>query len=137
MTNRTVLELRTSELERLLHELRSLGPISLELLEQDAKLRGAVEWYLFSATQLAIEIGETIIAWKQFRRPSTYRETFDILAEQSIIKPALANRLVRMTGLRNVLAHMYRKIDLNIVADAVHHRLVDLDQFIETVKSLA
>lgn len=134
MTDQAVIEHRISEVQRLLHELRAFGPITTTELLNDSKLRGAVQWHLFSITQLTIEIGDTIIAWKRFRKPGSYRETFDILAEQAVVDRELAMNLVKMTGLRNVLAHMYRRIDLGIVANAVMHRLGDIDEFLAVIQ---
>ncbi len=57
--------------------------------------------------QSAIDIATCVIAEERLKKPSTYRETFEILAENGIIPEPLARDLSDLAGFRNVLVHIY------------------------------
>ena len=95
------------ELSESLEDWRRYQDISLEELRIDRDKRNMVLHALFISTQSAIDIATYIIAEKGLRKPSTYRETFEILEEQRIIPEDLANDLSDLAGFRNVLVHIY------------------------------
>jgi len=63
-------------------------------------------------------------------------EAFHILNEEGIIDPELKDRLSRMVGFRNVMAHDYEEIDYAIVYDVLHAGLADIEEFLNNVKTV-
>ncbi len=57
-------------------------------------------------------------------------EAFHILNEEDIISNQLTEKMVKMVGFRNVMAHDYEKINYDIVYDVLHKRLKDIEEFI-------
>jgi uncharacterized protein YutE (UPF0331/DUF86 family) len=107
--------------------------LSVEELSSDVTLRGAVERYLYLAAQAAIDLAEAVIAFRCLRKPSTIAESFSILFEAGLISSGLCDRLVRMAGFRNILAHDYERVDPSVLQDVLRHRLADIQQFVRSV----
>ena len=97
-------------------------------------LKGAVERYLYLATQATLELGEAFIALRKLRKPSIYSETFEILKEADIIDNELAEKLVNMVGFRNAIAHDYEKLDLDIMCDVLQNKLIDVENFVKSIE---
>lgn len=134
MSSLTVIETKISHIQKYLQLLERYKKFSQKDLEQNPDLRGAVERYLYLATQATLDLGEAAIAFSEFRRPGTYTEVFYILDETEFISKDLSERLVNMTKFRNIIAHDYEKLDFGIVYDALQNRLGDIEEFIKAVK---
>jgi len=95
------------ELSESLEDWRRYQSISIEELRLERDKRNMVLHSMLISIQSAIDIATYIIAEKGLRKPSTYRETFEILEEGQIISEDLANDLSDLAGFRNVLVHIY------------------------------
>ena len=135
MSNIDVIESKISFIRRQLAILGNYKKYSQKEIEQDDTIRGAIERYLYLATQAAIDLAEAVIAHKDFRRPSSYSESFDILFEGGIVSSDLRDRLIKMTGFRNIIAHGYANLKFEIEYDALQNRLVDIEEFVGEVKT--
>jgi len=124
------------ELSESLEDWRRYQDISLEELRIDRDKRNMVLHALFISTQSAIDIATYIIAEKGLRKPSTYRETFEILEEQRIIPEDLANDLSDLAGFRNVLVHIYWELDMDVIHGILLNDLRVLMEFKKIVKEL-
>lgn len=134
MTNIAVLENKISNIKKHLKTLERYKGYSREEIEKNIDIRGALERYLYLAAQASIDLAEAVIAYKNLRKPTTMGETFHILSEEHIISDALADKMIRMTGFRNVIAHDYEKINYDIVYDILQNNLKDIDDFLKKVK---
>ncbi len=130
MTSLRAIEVRMSSVRKYLRILRGYRKYSLETIQQDVTLKGAVERYLYLATQSSIDLAEAIISFKDLRRPSSYTEAFQILNEERFLSAALTGKLVKMAGFRNVIAHDYADLDFGIVYDVLQNRLKDIEAFL-------
>jgi len=136
MTNLSIIENKISSGKKYLKILEKYQKYSQEEIENDIDRRGAVERYLYLAAQSAIDLADTVIAYKNFRKPTTLSESFHILEENEIISPELTEKMVKMTGFRNVVAHDYEKINYGIIYDVLKNRLGDIEIFLEKIASL-
>lgn len=134
MSNLNVIETKISHIKKYLKLLDRYKKFSPEEIEQNPDLKGALERYLYLVTQATLDLGEAVIAFKEFRRPGTYTEVFYILDEEEFISKDLSEKLVNMTKFRNIIAHDYEEVDFGIVYDALQNRLVDIEVFIKAVK---
>ncbi len=105
-------------------------------LERDRDARNMVLHAMLIAIQAAIDMGEQIIAERRFDRPSSYRETFEILGARGVLEPDLAARLASLAAFRNVLVHVYWKLDIERVEAHLHEGREPLDRFCAVVKRL-
>ncbi len=135
MTNISVIENKISYLQKYLKILkRYQKKYTQQQIEKDIDIRGMVERYLYLACQSAIDLAEAVIAFKGFRKPTTLSENFYILNEEKMISDALTEKMVKMTGFRNVIAHDYAKINYEIVYDVLQNRLKDFEEFLKETK---
>ena len=134
MTSINVIENKISAIRKYLTILDRYQKFTRPEIENDIDIRGAVERYLYLATQSTIDLAESIIAYRKFRKPTTMAESFHILHEAGVISAELMQRLVQMAGFRNVIAHAYEDLDYDIVFDILHNGRKDISAFLEVVE---
>ena len=136
MTNLTVIENKISAIRKYLKILGRYKKYTQKEIENNLDLKGAVERYLYLAVQATIDLAEAVIAYKKLRKPSTLSESFYILKEENIISDKLSEKLVKMTGFRNVIAHDYDRLDYSIVFDVLKNKLKDVEDFAKKISKL-
>ena len=136
MTNLSVIENKISSNRKYLKILKRYTVYSRQEIEKNVDVRGAVERYLYLAAQAAIDLAEAVISYKGFRKPTTMSEAFYILNEEDIVSGELTEKMVRMVGFRNVMAHDYEKVNYDIVYDVLQNRLADVAEFIERIEAI-
>lgn len=135
MTDISVIENKISLIKKYLKILESYKKYSIKKIENDLNIRGALERYLYLAIQATIDLAEAIISFKDFRKPTSFSESFYILNEEKIISTELTEKMIRMTGFRNIVAHDYESINYEIVYDVLQNRLADIKKFIASIKN--
>ena len=133
MTNLAVIENKISSVRKYLKILGKYKRYSKKEIESDLDIKGAVERYLYLAIQSAIDLAEAVIAYKNFRKPTTMSEAFYILEEERVISKILVEKMVKMTGFRNIITHDYGKINYDIVYDILQNRLKDIEEFLKKI----
>jgi uncharacterized protein YutE (UPF0331/DUF86 family) len=81
------------------------------------------------AAQCAIDLALMIVADRRLGTPPTYREAFDVLARARVIPAARAAPLGEWAGIRNVVVHLYTKLDLETLHRAYTARTAVLREF--------
>lgn len=136
MSNLTVIENKISEARKYLKILERYKKYSKEEIVNDIDIKGALERYLYLAAQSVIDLADAIIAYKKFRKPTTLSESFYILNEENIISGELTEKMVKMTGFRNTIAHDYGKLNYDIVYNTLHNNLKDIEEFLEIANKI-
>lgn len=85
------------------------------------------------AVEVVINIAEHIVAGLSLGKPEFARDLFPLLVKEKIIDQALAEKLGEAVGLRNVLVHLYKEVDLVVLADAAAKDLNDLREFAKQI----
>ena len=109
--------------------LRDYQEKSIEEIEDDITLRGAVERYLQTAIECTLDIAGMIISEENLRKPDTYKDTILIIGEKGIIPKDFSKDFSLAAGFRNILIHRYAHIDLKKVYTFLKTRLSDFDSF--------
>src|SRR3990172_7158829 len=110
------LDLLERLLERLDHFAASVSRRDLET-DLDAWLK--VSRALELVAQCCLDLTMEMIARRRLGVPETYRDAFARLAQANVITAHQAAALQGWAGLRNVLAHMYTKLDLDRIYAAM------------------
>ncbi len=121
--------IRLLELERFLRELRDLKRYSFEEIQENLEKEWGIERGLQLCIQLVIDAGNHILASIGESRVDKYSDILQRLGEREIITKKLAERLVPMAKMRNILVHQYLEIDPAIVYDALQNHLEDFTEF--------
>jgi len=89
--------------------------MSQEELLRDRDKENMALFALLEAAQLCIDLGAHIVSEKGWRRPETYRDVFQVLWENHLLDEALRDQMLELAGFRNVVVHLYGKLDLERV----------------------
>ena len=120
-------------LEEYITILRELQQYSFEEIKKDYLIRGAVERYLQVSLECMLDIGEIIISMEKIKRPESYKEIFRTLGENRILPEAFARKIEPAAGFRNVLVHMYAKLEMDRVYENLQNGVEDMELFIEYI----
>lgn len=131
--DRDLIESKLESLRRCVERIAAKTPASLDQLQSDLDLQDVITLNLQRAVQLSVDLAAHVIADTDVRPPSTMAENFSILKDLSIITPALAERMTKAVGFRNIAVHTYQHIDWNIVYQICRHHLDDFRQFAKAV----
>jgi uncharacterized protein YutE (UPF0331/DUF86 family) len=132
-----VFDRRLARLETLLRDLRRLAGLDLATFRSDATTRAAAERWLHLSAECALDLANHLIADQGWRTPTTYREVFEILAEQSVLDAKLAEQMQAWAGLRNVLVHVYLEIDHDRLHAMITGELDQLEAFAAAISRAA
>ncbi len=131
--DRDLIESKLESLRRCVERIAAKTPASLDQLQSDLDLQDVITLNLQRAVQLSVDLAAHVIADTDVRPPSTMAENFSILKDLSIITPALAERMTKAVGFRNIAVHTYQHIDWTIVYQICRHHLDDFRQFAKAV----
>lgn len=134
MTSIGVLENRISLAKKYIKILSRYKKYSQKEIEDNIDIRGAVERYLFLAVQATIDVAEGAVAYKKLRKPTTMSEAFYILNEEDIISAKLVEKMISMTGFRNIITHGYDKVDYGVVFKIIQNDYKDMLNFLKKIE---
>jgi uncharacterized protein YutE (UPF0331/DUF86 family) len=114
--------------------LTDLAGRSDEELRSDFAIMGGLQHYLLLAIETVIDLGSHVISSEGYPPPTSYSDVFKTLAEEGVLPPDLADRLMAMARFRNVLVHLYAEVDEERVLQILRGPLSDLDEFVTSLQ---
>ena len=136
MTNLNTIDNKISQIRKYLLRAKSYLPNSRQEIETDDRIRDSLERVLYLITQASIDLGDIVISYRKLRKPGNQSEIFQIIHEHDIISRELMEKLISMTGFRNVIAHDYAKINYDRVYEVLHKDLQDIEEFSDIISNL-
>jgi uncharacterized protein YutE (UPF0331/DUF86 family) len=115
MVKRDIVAARLDRLQGYLQTLDAVLKFDVKKFKSDPFIHGTAERYLHLSIECLLDIGSHVIADRGFRKPETYAEIVEILAENGVISEELGKEMAGMAGFRNVLVHDYLRLDLDKV----------------------
>ena len=88
-----------------------------KLFLSDEIMQDAICKAMEETLEIMLTIGNMIIAQSGLKKPDTNDDIFDILVKDKVYPRSFAEELWGAGGFRNVLAHNYVDLDLNLVYD--------------------
>lgn len=134
--DRAIVAVRLSKLREAMRRLGAIAARPREAYLASDTDQPLSEHYLRLALEATLDIGNHLIAALGLRKPLRLADIPQILAEAGHLDPELGRRLSRATGLRNRLVHAYAQLDYNLLYDAIHDGLPDLEAFALAVGAL-
>ena len=138
--DRDVVTAKLESLRRCVERVRSRTPASVEELSSSCDAQDILCLNLERAVQACVDIAAHIVSDSECAVPDTMAGTFDALERQGLLSRALARRLRRAVGFRNISVQAYQTLDWEIVYSIATKRLDDFVEFglaIEAVLSSA
>ena len=125
------IELNKKEsLERCIKQIRAYYALQTEVaFEEDHMKQDAIAVNMQRACEQAIDMANHTIKVRKLGLPKESKESFRLLAQNSIIPDGLADKLEKMIGFRNTLVHEYQKLDIKLMIAVIENHLDDLLNF--------
>jgi uncharacterized protein YutE (UPF0331/DUF86 family) len=130
MVDRVLLERILSDIQSNVKALRNAEDITWDIYRTDIRARRFIERTLHITIEACIDAAQHIISDEQMREPTSYRDTFLVLAENKILKPEDLPRFENIASFRNLLVHYYERVDDAIVYGVFKNNLSDFDLFV-------
>ncbi len=113
--DRRIIDQKLESLRYCVDRVRNRCPSDVETLRADPDAQDIVVLNLSRAVQRCVDLGAHVIAESDLNAPNTMGETFDLLATGGVVDEAVAQRLKRAVGFRNIAVHNYEAINWDIV----------------------
>ena len=116
-----------------LDDLENFRDVSLEEYMSNRHTQKIVERTLEIIFQAAIDANQHILKTGFQVTIGEYREGFTEMGKVKVLSESLATTLEKSAGMRNVLAHLYDKLDSRIVYQAIEMTLHDYPMYQEQI----
>lgn len=127
----------SDKLTRLEDNLRTLNLIKENYTRDDILKDKVDEWGLryglFESIQIIIDIACHIVSEKNLGTPKNYSECISFLVSGKYLKIDSGEKIIRMTGLRNLLIHEYGIIEVSKLFEYLDN-LEDISNFIYEIR---
>ena len=131
--DRDVIEKKLESLRSCLKRIEAKCPADAQTLVGDPDLQDIVALNLSRAVQVCVDISAHLISGMELPAPDTMGQVFDLLAQAGVLTPALASRLKKAVGFRNIAVHSYEAINWHIVHSIAKNHLVDFSEFARVI----
>lgn len=109
--------------------LKDIQKVNRRSFLKDYHFFGATERYLQLSIEIVLDISKLLIIAYDLPRPENNEEIFESLKDKKIISMKLFEKMKDIYGFRNVLVHVYEKINRNTVYDKLQNNLSDFQEF--------
>lgn len=134
--NPELIRTRCQEIEESLSRLEHIKRKTKEEFLKDRDEQDIASYRLLTAIEAALNLCYHVAAKRLKKVPEEYAECFAILSDAGIIPADLSERLQKTARFRNLLVHMYWKIDYGTVYEIMQNNLQDLSRFSKIAASL-
>lgn len=111
MTDPAIVRRLLTDLAGFMRDLNEDAQATLDGFLSDRHLSRSVERTLEVSVQCCLDVGMHIITDDDLREPENNSDVFRVLGSAGIIASELVPDLVSMVKFRNLLAHIYGKVD--------------------------
>lgn len=101
--------------------------------EENRIFTDATKYRMQIAVEIVINISEHVVAGLNLGKPEFAKQLFPFLVKKEILKEDLSENLQKAVGLRNVLVHLYKEVDLEILTESATIGLNDLRGFARAI----
>jgi uncharacterized protein YutE (UPF0331/DUF86 family) len=120
---------KAAAIERCIRRVREVYAGDPANLRDDLTKQDSIVLNLQRACEAAIDLAMYLVRRGRLGIPQESRDAFRLLVGAGQLDAALAERLLRMVGFRNVAVHDYTRLDLAIVRAIIEKHLDDLLRF--------
>jgi len=134
--NMDLIQDRFQDIQQSLERLEQIRALPQDVFVADQDILDVTCYRLLVAIEAALQICFHISARRLKHVPEEYAECFAILGEAGILPQDLGENLQRMALFRNMLVHVYWKVDYDQVYHILQDHLGDLRAFIRAIGEL-
>ena len=134
--DKILIEEKLSSLYKCLNRIKINTPDSAEKLKSDIDKQDIINLNFQRAIQISIDIASHILSGGFSETAKTMTEVFGKLHEKKVIDDDTAYSLAKAVGFRNIAAHEYNTIDMDILYAIATKNISIFYEFGETVLKL-
>lgn len=134
--NPDLIRTRCNEIESSLARLERIRSLTREEFLSDQDTLDLACYRLLIAIEAALALCFHVSAKQLKKVPEEYAACFGLLGEAEILSADLTSRLQQMARFRNLLVHVYWKVDYSQVYDVLQTGLNDLRDFSTVMANL-
>lgn len=131
-----IVKAKLESLARCIRRIEDSCPDSIQGLSENIDAQDIVVLNLERAVQISVDIGSHILLDFPVPSPDSMAGVFLALGKAHVIDDALAARLAKTAGFRNIAVHEYASIDWSIVYAIATTRLNDFREFARRIVRL-
>lgn len=135
MYNSSIIK-RMGKIEYFLKNLEFIGDVSRNEFVSNIMRWGSAERFLQLAIEALIDIGNHIIAEKDWGIINESRDVAYILFEKGVLDEPSRELFLKMIGFRNILVHEYMEVDVNTVFDITKNKLNDIRKILSALSNI-
>lgn len=134
--NSDLIRSRCAEIEASLNRLEEFRSVQREAFLANRDMLDIACYRLLIAMEAALALCFHVSAKHLHQVPEEYAGCFEVLQQAGILPTDLTERLQHMARFRNLLVHVYWKVDYEQVYDLIQDQLVDLRAFSAAITQL-
>jgi uncharacterized protein YutE (UPF0331/DUF86 family) len=116
-------------IERCLNRIREEVERNKNSWKGNFTIQDSILLNLQRACEASIDLANHVIKTRKLGIPQTSRDSFDLLLEAALIDPSLATKMKHMVGFRNIAAHEYQTLNLDVIESIIKNHLSDFQTF--------
>ena len=134
--NTDLIRARCAEIEESVSRLEKFRSLSLDAFLSDRDALDVASYRLLIAIEASLALCYHVSAKRMRKVPEEYAACFGLLSEAGLLSEDLTKRLQQMARLRNLLVHVYWKIDYSRLYTVIRDDLGDLRAFAAAMAQL-
>jgi uncharacterized protein YutE (UPF0331/DUF86 family) len=134
--NADLIRARCTEIEESVTRLEEFRALSLEAFLADRDVLDVASYRLLIAIEASLALCYHVSAKRLHKVPEEYAACFALLYEAGLIPETLTKHLQQMARFRNLLVHVYWKIDYSQVYNVIRNNLGYLRAFTSAMAQL-
>ena len=108
----------------------------LKDLKKDRDVQNMVLHAMLVTIQSVIDIAHYLIAHFGLPKSNSYRESFETLSSYGYLSEEIASELQDLAGFRNVIVHIYWRLDLDRVHEILKTKHEIIQNFVNEIRDL-
>jgi uncharacterized protein YutE (UPF0331/DUF86 family) len=134
LSNEKIIAL-TSEVEKALIVLKEYAKLPPSDFKGNAERLGNMKYQFIVMLEGCIDICQHVSSRLFAQTPESYASCFEILHEMHVIEKELAAQMAELARFRNVLVHLYWKVDDSRVLQNLH-KLQPVEAYLRSIATL-
>jgi len=121
------------EVNAALHKLAAYADMSENDFIANAEKLDSAKYNLIVAIEGAMDICNSIVARAGGRAPKDHADCFEVLRELNLLEAEFVERLKRMARFRNLLVHLYWRIDDKKIHQILKQDIQDIKDYLKAI----
>jgi len=130
----SVLNRLFTEMDESLRKLRSLSKLSEDEFLSHYEKIDTSKYNFIVAIEAIIDICNRIISKRELGFPQDYSDVIKLMSQEGVLEGDLVGRLIEMVKFRNMLVHLYWKIENDRLYQYLRENLGDFEAFKEAIR---